>query len=218
MKYCLVLTVIAVMLAQGAMAETVNAKKFDTSLPVEIASDSLEVLQHENKAIFRGNVIAVQGQVRLTADIMTVHYKQKGDAASSVAPTSAAPAGKSPPSGESKVPAEMGAVTRIEVEGNVLMATTEESAKGDKGDYDVPTRILRLSGKNVVLTRGKNIMRGTALEYNMETGRSILTHTSDGMNGKPTGTRVRGVFVPNKEPAKILSKEPSVPAEAKPAS
>jgi len=166
--------------------------KFDTSLPVEISSDSLEVLQHENRAIFKGHVVAVQGEVRLKSDTMIVHYRQKE---TSQAPVKAKPVGQG-----GKTAGDMGAITLIEVIGNVFVATPQESAKGEKGDYQVPTRTLHLFGDNVVLTRDKNIMRGTALEYNMETGRSILTNGNDVVNSKSNGTRVRSVFVPNQEP------------------
>ena len=74
--------------------------------------------------------------------------------------------------------------------------------KGDKGNYEVATRILHLFGKNVVLTRDKNIMRGTALEYNMETGRSILTNGGNVVNGKSSGARSsQRVRCPNQDPA-----------------
>ncbi|HEU5046838.1 MAG TPA: LptA/OstA family protein [Rickettsiales bacterium] len=184
-------------IAQVQMRQPQNAQvmtekdpqHFDTKLPVEITSDSLEVLQHENKAVFKGNVVAVQGKVRLKSDIMIVHYKQGG---SEPKPATPAPAGSN---------SGMGAITLIEVQGHVLVATPEESAQGDKGDYDVPSRLLRLSGGNVVLTRGKNIMRGTDLVYNMDTGRSILTNQNGRTGSKfdNGGTRVRSLFVPNQD-------------------
>lgn len=200
-------------IASGALAQPKQAQpahpqdpqKFDTTLPVEITSDSLEVLQHENKAIFRGNVIAVQGQVRLKSDVMVVHYKQQGgdkqNASSASSPAAVPTPTPAPKETDNKTPGEMGAVTLIEVEGNVLVATPQESAKGEKGDYTAATRLLHLYGPNVVLTRDKNIMRGTALVYNMETGRSILTNGPDIVTGKSNGDRVRSVFVPEKEAA-----------------
>lgn len=175
----------------AAHAQTEPAS-LNSKLPIEISSDSLEVLQRENKAIFSGNVIAVQGTVRLKSDKMIVHYKQKSQQSQQPKPAPAAKPSATPS-------ADMGAITQIEVEGHVLVATPQESAQGDKGDYEVATRTIHLFGNNVVLTRDKNIMRGTALEYNMETGRSILTNGTDLVSGKSTGTRVRGVFVPNQE-------------------
>lgn len=199
----LVLCINGGVFAQTKQTHPQDPKKFDTSLPIEITSDSLEVLQKENKAIFRGNVIAVQGQIRLNSDVMVVHYKQQGadkHATPTPVPTPTPTPAPDSKTANSSVPSEMGAITLIEVEGNVLMATPEESAKGDKGDYTVATRMLHLYGPNVVLTRDKNIMRGTALVYNMETGRSILTNGPDVVTGKSNGDRVRSVFVPNQQP------------------
>lgn len=223
MKKCnfWVIALCATFLTQGVMAvQTVSQqagpkdpKRFDTTLPVEISSDSLEVLQRENKAIFKGNVVAVQGEVRLKADEMIVHYKQNGgdQKTAASAPVSDKAAGGAP--------GEMGAVTKIEVEGNVLVATPQESARGDHGDYEVADRMLHLYGNNVVLTRDKNIMRGTALEYNMETGRSILTNGPDVVSGRSNGGRVRSVFVPNQTPnaasGKGAPQNPATPAQSR---
>ena len=192
--------------AKHSSAPPGNAPKYDTHLPIEISSDTLEVLQHENKAIFKGNVVAVQGKLRLKSDVMVVHYKQKKEEPGTGKPE---PKPQAPPQPDQSQGA-MGAITRIDVEGNVFVASPEESAKGDKGDYDVETKTIHLFGDNVTLTRDKNILRGTALEYNLETGRSLLTNGTDVVNGKPGG-RVRGVFVPAEEPAK-----PAKPGQAKP--
>ena len=48
---------------------------YDTSLPIEITADSLEVRQEEQIAVFRGNVDAVQGDLNLRADELTVYYR-----------------------------------------------------------------------------------------------------------------------------------------------
>jgi len=167
------------------------SEKYDTKLPIEISADNLEVLQHENKAIFRGNVIAVQGKIRLKSDVMIIHYKEKGGT-----PTPAPVKPASAPATDSGV---AGSITLIEVEGNVFAATPEESAKGDKGDYVVADKLLHLYGKNVVLTRDKNILKGTELVYNLETGRSVLTDNGTEV-GEGNKGRVRGVFVPADKP------------------
>lgn len=172
-------------------AKEVMTAKYDTKLPVEISADNLEVLQKESKAIFKGSVIAVQGKLRLNADKMVVHYKQKTEAEKAAKPT------------EATTTEGMGAVSLIEVEGNVLVATPEETARGDKGDYEVDKRFLRLTGENVILTRDKNILRGKSVEYDLDTGRSVLTN-KNGEASTKGDNRVRGVFVPKSEekPAK----------------
>lgn len=195
MKYALAL--ILSLLAAPVWADNAKpsspAEKFDTKQPIEISSDTLEVLQHENKAIFKGNVIAVQGRVRLKSDVMTVHYRPKTDDSKSPAPKPQAP--------PDAAPAAMGAISLIEVNGHVFIATPEESAKGDKGDYHVDDHVIHLFGPNVTLTRDKNILKGTALEYNLMTGRSVLTGGNNQVTGKPDG-RVRTLFVPEQAPEK----------------
>jgi len=71
--------------------------------------------------------------------------------------------------------------------------------------------MLHLTGKNVILTRGKNILRGNALVYNLETGHSILSTGDSKGNSSKGNQRVRGVFVPNQEEsgAKEKGKNPS---------
>ena len=48
--------------------------KHDSTAPIEIVADSLEVRQAENLAIFSGEVVAGQGTLRLTTDLLTVTY------------------------------------------------------------------------------------------------------------------------------------------------
>lgn len=165
---------VALMLA-GAQAHAQAFDKYDTAKPITIDADSLEVLQQEQRAVFRGNVVATQGDVRLKADAMTVHYS--GGAAGE----SSAGTGNN--------------ISRIEVVGNAFLATPSETAKGDKGVYDVSKKVIRLMG-NVVLTRGQNVLKGSAAEYNLSTGKSLMTGGVSAIEGK-NGGRVRGLFVPN---------------------
>ncbi len=166
--------VLLVMLSSPLMAQ--DFTNMDTSKPIQIDANTLEVLQNEKKAIFSGNVIATQGEVRLKADSMTVHYKQ----------------------GESKsATPDNSKISKIEVNGNVFLATPKDSAKGDRGVYLVDQKVIRLMG-GVVLTSGKNVLKGSGLEYNMATGKSVLaggaSATADGKSAG--GGRVRALFVP----------------------
>jgi lipopolysaccharide export system protein LptA len=157
--------------------------------PVDITADSLEVLQKEQIAIFSGHVEAVQGTVTLRADTMRVHYRGEGGGAT--APDTATPGG-------------MGRMSKIEVIGNVLMRTPEETVKGDRGLYDVPRQLVTVEG-SVLLTRGKNVIGGSRLDYDMSSGKSRMQGSQAVIapDGTQTGGRVRGVFVPEdkKEPS-----------------
>lgn len=150
----------------------------DSNKPIEISADALEVLQEKRMAIFTGDVEAVQGNITLKSARMEVYYRD-GDQQSQVA--------------------NLGAVSRIKVERNVMLSTPDESAKAARGIYDVDKQMITLLG-DVILARGKNMLRGGRLDYNLKTQKSLLTsgqavETPDG-EVKSGGGRVKGVFVP----------------------
>ncbi len=152
-------------------------------VPVEITADSLEVVQPNQTAIFRGAVRVTQGDMNMTSATMTVHYREGKNTENSTQ--------------------QVGAVSRIEAEGGVLLSTREETVRGEKGVYDVDAGIVRMLN-NVVLTRGKNVLKGNNLVYNLNTGKSLLNAGGEPALGdkkaggdKKTGSgRVKAVFVP----------------------
>jgi len=183
---CVILLLGAALMALPAHAQM----KKDT--PIEISSDMLDVIQAEQKAIFTGNVIAIQGTTNMRSTKMTVFYREGGDAPAAAATTSATP------------PAQ--GIYRIEAEGGVVFTTPTETAIGDKAIYNVEADTIDVVGGNVTLTRGQNILKGNKLNYNMGTGRSILTGGVAGNadvsgNGKPS--RVHGLFIPKSDPKPV---------------
>lgn len=135
--------------------------------PIEVEADVLEVRQNEGIATFSGNVDAVQGDRTLTADVLDVYYGGGPDAA------------------------QTGKVERIVARGNVVVTSPQEVATGDEGTYDLLSRTIELTG-NVVLTREGNVLRGSRLEVDLETGVSRLLPQQD-------GGRVRALFVQDAE-------------------
>jgi lipopolysaccharide export system protein LptA len=73
--------------------------------------------------------------------------------------------------------------------GNVVFSAPNGNAQGDNGIYDVAPRLITLTGR-VVLTKERNVMRGTTLTVNLVTGQAQL-----GAKGAPGG-RVQGLFTP----------------------
>jgi len=73
--------------------------------------------------------------------------------------------------------------------GNVVFTAPNGNAQGDNGVYDVAPRLITLTGR-VILTKEKNVMRGTVLTVNLVTGQAQL-----GAKGAPGG-RVQGLFTP----------------------
>lgn len=170
-----------------------TAKGTQSDQPIEISSDKLDVLQDQHKAIFTGNVIAVQGTSTMRSAVMTVFYTDSA-AAKPAAAEAAAPS-NAPASGQS--------ISRIEATGSVVFTTPTETAIGELGIYNVAADTIDLTGPTVTLTRGGNILKGTALHYDMGTGRSVLTSGGtktavDGAGSNAAGkpARVHGLFLP----------------------
>ena len=171
----IVLGAMVALVASFAHAQT-PVMAIDHDKPVEIVADSLEVLQANKQAVFTGNVIATQGNINMKASRMVVHYRD--GAAANAANTSGA-AGQG--------------IYKIEAEGKVFFASPQETAQGDSAIYNVDTDTIDLLG-NVLLTREKNVLKGTRLNYNLATGRSVL---SGGAAVPGNSGRVRGLFLPN---------------------
>jgi len=151
---------LAALLVFGMAAGTARAqigKGYDTSLPIEITADTLEVQQEEQLAIFTGNVNAVQGELNLRADRLIVYYRANA--------------------------AESNAIRMIEAYGNVFLSSPTEMAQGAKGVYNLDTDTVELTG-GVQLTRGDSVIRGDRLEMDLATGRSRVSSYAAGTQQK----------------------------------
>ena len=144
--------------------------KHDSSQPIEITADALDVAQSDQTAIFSGNVVAIQGDLRLGSDNLRVYYRQ----------------------GDERAAAE-GAISKIDAIGAVTVSSPRETATSEWGVYDVDAGQITLGGK-VVLTRGENVLRGEQLVIDLETGHSRIVGQQGG------GGRVKALFVPAKKP------------------
>jgi lipopolysaccharide export system ATP-binding protein len=133
--------------------------------PVEIVADKLVVDQDRQLATFSGNVDAVQGDMNLRANQLRVFYVEQDEPRDQGKPRRGDGADAS---------ASDQSIRRIEAEGDVLLTRPGETAEGDAGVYDPIKRTLVLEG-NVVLTRAQNVIRGTRLDSNLETGVSVVT-------------------------------------------
>lgn len=85
-----------------------------------------------------------------------------------------------------------GKPVKIFAQGRVVVDAPSGEAVGDNGVYDVNPRLVTLTG-HVVLTKEKNVMRGSLLTVNLVTGMATL----DG--GKQPGGRVQGLFTPESQ-------------------
>jgi lipopolysaccharide export system protein LptA len=151
----------------------------DSSLPIEITADTLEVLRNEQIATFTGNVDAVQGDMVLSADLLRVYYGDEEEA------NAVGPAGAN-------------SIRRIEAEGNVFLSSPRETAQGDAGVYDVASNQVTMEGE-VVLTRDDNVIRGQRLEVDLVSGRSQVFAAVPSTEGGAAPQRVRALFTPESD-------------------
>ncbi|MCP4564695.1 MAG: organic solvent tolerance protein OstA [Bosea sp.] len=151
----------------------------DSKEPIKIDANKLDVLDKDNKAIFSGNVVAVQGETTVRCSVMTVFYEGRGQGGQGAAPKPAQPAAQSQGAND-------GAIKRIECTGPVTVVSKTQAATSDNAVFDRANNQVIMTG-NVALNDGPNITRGDKLVYNTQTG--IANVTSSG--------RVQGFFVPN---------------------
>jgi lipopolysaccharide export system protein LptA len=136
--------------AQDQTQSPVQGLKMSGDEPIQIESDKLEVREAEHIAIFSGNVSVVQGKTLLKAGRLTVHY---------------APDSGSATTGSAQI-------ERLEVDDKVYVKSEDQIATGDRGTFDMKTELLTLTGKEVVLTQGKNVLVGCELVFNMKTNQA----------------------------------------------
>lgn len=151
--------------------------------PVKIEANFLEVRDKDKVAIFKGNVVVVQGDTTMRCKELEVHYE---GSALGTDPRQKVPATKTQQKSESAQK-----IKRLIAIGGVIVTAKDQKAVGDKGTFEMATNIVILDG-NVVVTQGQNVMNGDRLTVNLKDNTSKL----DGV--KQQGTqRVKGVFVPS---------------------
>ena len=109
-----------------------------------------------NRAIFTGNVVAVQGNMTMNSARLTVIYQSS--------PSGARPAGAAPaPAAAAGNPAGQNVqIQRLEANGSVVLRTPTETAHSQFAIYDVPRRLVTMIGA-VNLDQGANHVQGGRL-------------------------------------------------------
>lgn len=161
----------------AALAQQNNSRmtglKLEGNEPIQIESDNLEVRENDGVAIFTGNVSVVQGPTLLRSGKMTVYYATDGGSAT----TGSAD------------------IDRLEVEGKVYVRSNTQVATGERGSFDMKKEVLTLTGKEVVLSEGDNVVVGCKLTVQMATGLAQL----EGCGNTSGGTRVKMLLKPGSQ-------------------
>ena len=125
--------------------------KHDSTQPIKISADTLEVRQNEQIAVFTGSVDARQGDVRMQAQRLTVTYDPEAEDTS-----------------------QSGAIRNVRAEGDVYISGADNStASGNWADYEVAAGVITM-GDIVTLTQGANdcanVIGGSSLIINLNSG------------------------------------------------
>ena len=155
-----VLTALALPFAAWAQGTEVGfgSMQADTDAPVEVTAENLSVNQDDGTALFTGNVIVGQGDMRLSAPRVLVVYNE----------------GRT-------------GIARLEARGGVTLVSGEEAAEAAQADYDVEAATVVMTG-NVLLTQGLNALTSDRMVVNLEDGtarmsgrvKTVIQQQSDG--------------------------------------
>jgi lipopolysaccharide export system protein LptA len=136
--------------------------------PVKIQADGLVVRDKDKVATFSGNVHVFQGDTEMTSKVLVVFYVDQNKPGPAPATTmKAAQPGAPAGSGEQQQ------IRRIEATGDVRVTQKDQTAAGDTGIFDMQSNTVTLNG-NVVVTHGKDVVKGQRLVVDLGTGVSRI--------------------------------------------
>jgi lipopolysaccharide export system protein LptA len=116
----------------------------DTSAAVELTADSLSIDQASGTAVFDGNVMIVQGDLRLTAGRVEVIYG-----------------------------ADTSEISRLLASEGVTFVTADEAAEAQQADYDIASGLLVMTG-DVLLTQGPSAISAGQMTINVTDGTATM--------------------------------------------
>ncbi len=116
----------------------------DTSLPVEVQADQLSVNNADGTAVFSGNVLVGQGNMRLSAASVTVEYGKDGKS-----------------------------IARLHATGGVTIANLADAAEAKEALYTIDSGVIVLTG-DVLLTQGASALSGQKLTIQLKDGTGVM--------------------------------------------
>ncbi len=134
-------------LASSAFAQTsvaLGGLSVDTSAAIEVSADSLSIDQDTSTAVFDGNVIIGQGDLRITAGRVEVIYGS-----------------------------DTTQIARLLASNGVTFVTATEAAEAQQADYDITTGLLVLTGE-VLLTQGASAISAGRMSINVTDGTATM--------------------------------------------
>ena len=155
----------------AAPAASPLLSKHNADAPINISADKFVADSNAKTGVWTGNVVVIQSDMRMRANSVRLNVTGKDNKPD-----------------------------KIFANGNVVVDSPNSgTVTGDDGIYDVVAHTVTMTGKQVVLTKDKDVMRGTQLTVNLDTGKATLG--AGKVPGSPNapeqnGGRVQGVFTP----------------------
>ncbi len=118
--------------------------KQDTTLPVEIQADQLAVNNADGTAVFTGNVLVGQGEMRLTAGEVKVRYAADGKS-----------------------------VDQLLATGGVTISNLADAAEAREAAYTIDSGVIVMTG-DVLLTQGASAIAGQKLTIDLRAGTGVM--------------------------------------------
>ena len=173
--------------------------------PIQIEAASLEMRDKKKEATFSGKVKVIQGDTTMTSKTLVVFYESNQNSASTTsAPagntknTKAAPAPSAPMQSATPGPGGASSIKRLEAQGNVIVTQKDQVVTGETAVFDTKTNLITMLGGGgpVVMTQGKNVLRGDRLLVDMTTGvsrvesdsgrvQALIQSSGQNANGQP---------------------------------
>ena len=140
--------ILALLLGTAANAQTnidLGGISADPKASVEVSADNLSVDQDSGTAVFSGNVVIGQGDLRLSAGSVRVVYSDS-----------------------------TGDIAQLLATDGVTLVTDSEAAEAATADYNLTTGILTLSG-SVLLTQGASALSAEQMTIDLNSGRAQMS-------------------------------------------
>lgn len=142
--FALTIFLLLPLIAQAQTSIALGGISADPGAPVEVTADSLHVDQDSRSAVFSGNVVIGQGDMRISAAEVRVIYSD-----------------------------ETGDIAQLLASGGVTFVTATEAAEAATADYNLTTGLLTLTGE-VLLTQGASALSADSMIVNLTDGTATM--------------------------------------------
>jgi lipopolysaccharide export system protein LptA len=214
--------------AQSAVQGVPNAMQGfsqNRDQPIQIEAASLEMRDKKKEATFAGNVKVIQGDTTMTSKTLVVFYDSTSTPAPAAAPAAnakgasskAAKAAPAPMQAATPGPGGSSSIRRLEAKGNVVVTQKDQIVTGETAVFDTKANMITMLG-GIVLTQGKNVLRGDRLMVDMATGVSRVESDSGRVQGLFISSGGQGGVpaIPGMSPAPAPAPAPSPSPSSKP--